>query len=104
MYEHNQTHVAESFLALYAAHGRPTRDRAFVEARHEMCDDLAQQTADFCQTLQFSKDLTQEETLQKCRQGLLAPPASVSEAEANWVVRRVAELLEWRAPGALPPT
>jgi hypothetical protein len=98
MYEHNQTLVPDSFLALYVAQGRPTRDRAFVEARHEMCEDLAQQTSDFCQSLQFSKELTELATLEKCRLGLLASPTAVAESEADWVICRVAELLNWPLP------
>jgi hypothetical protein len=33
--------------------------------------------------------------LKRCRRGLLAGPSGVNEAEAGWVVRRLAELAEW---------
>ena len=33
--------------------------------------------------------------LERCRQGLLAPPATVDASEAEWVTRRTAELLGW---------
>jgi hypothetical protein len=36
--------------------------------------------------------------LVRCHQGLLTEAAPVSEAEAGWVVRRLAELLEWECP------
>lgn len=102
MYDHNQTFVADSFLALYAVNGRPTLGRREVEARHDACEDLAAQVAAFCETLQLGDDLSaQYDALRRCHRGLLEPPAAVSAAEARWVVRRVVELLAWDVPAWL---
>ncbi|MBP6646793.1 MAG: hypothetical protein KA207_13105 [Burkholderiaceae bacterium] len=33
--------------------------------------------------------------LERCHRGLIGEGAVVNEAEAQWVIRRLAELLEW---------
>lgn len=101
MYELNQIEVPESFMALYARHGRPTAPRATVEQRYEMAEDLAAQMSQFCSTLQFKDDLGETEVLRRCHAGLLAVPETVTPAEAAWVTARAAELLEWAQPAFL---
>ena len=41
MYDHNQTLVPDSFLALHSAHGRALLPRDEIEARYELCEDVA---------------------------------------------------------------
>ena len=67
--------------------GRPTR---FVV-------DLAAQTAETCQVLQFRDDLSEAEILKGCHASLQRAGA-VSLVEADWTVSRVAELLGWPMP------
>ena len=45
--------------------------------------------------LAFKENLSAKEVLQRCRQGLLADASAFSAAESDWVIRRLAELLEW---------
>ena len=40
-----------------------------------------------------------QEVLARCQQGLLTPESGINEAEATWVVTRLAELLNWPHPG-----
>ena len=103
MYEPDQTFIADSFMALYTANGRPTGSRQEVAARYEFCEDMASQVGEMCRMLQFSTDVSESTALRKCLDGLLAPPASVSADEATWVMRRVAELLDWHLPVWLMP-
>ncbi|NUZ07789.1 hypothetical protein [Piscinibacter koreensis] len=98
MYDHNQTLVPDSFLALYTRNSRPTLERRELEARYEACEDLALHVAELCRNRQQGVD-DAPEALHHCYDGLIAPPLSTPRPEAVWVVRRVAELLEWPVPG-----
>ena len=96
MDEQYQITIPPSFMALYSRNGRPTESRALIEARYDLCEDLAMQTCETCHTLQFRDDLSESEVLERCRAGLLTSGA-VSAPEAEWVVTRTAELLGWPA-------
>ena len=39
--------------------------------------------------------ITERDVLERCHRGLIGEGAVVNEAEAQWVIRRLAELLEW---------
>ncbi len=99
-YDHNQTLVPESFLAVHSRHGRASLTRAAMEARHEICEDVALHAAALFAARHQDGDST-DDALQRCHDGLRADPAAFSEAEAAWVTRRVAELHEWPQPGWL---
>ena len=97
MEDANQIIVPESFLALYAAPGgyKLTEPMAHVRARYELCEDLAQMLTEQAAARQFELDVPGREVLEKMRQGLQAPGSPVLAVEADWVVRRLAELLSW---------
>ena len=99
-YDHNQTLVPESFLALHAQHGRALRPRAEIEARHERCEDVALHAAAFIAARHQDEDDT-DDALRRCHAGLRADPEAFTAAEADWIVRRVAELQEWQQPAWL---
>ncbi len=100
MYDHNQTLVPESFLALHSAHGRPLLARAEMEARFDLCEDLALHTASFLASHEQDPDGSSD-ALQRCHDGLRIEPAAVSATEAAWVIHRVAELQGWPVPAWL---
>ncbi len=100
MYDHNQTLVPDSFLALHSAHGRSLLSRAEMEARFELCEDLALHTASFLAAHEQDPDGS-DDALRRCHAGLCVEPAAVSAVEAAWVIRRVAELQDWFAPAWL---
>ncbi len=95
MYEPNQIVVPESFMALYCVNGRPVATRESIEARYDLCEDMALQMVEFCGGLEFKSGLSHAEVLDRCRAGLLAEGSVVSPEEAGWVVSRTAELLDW---------
>ncbi|MFT3718411.1 hypothetical protein [Pseudorhodoferax sp.] len=101
MEDPNQTLIPSAFMALYSAHGRPTAPRAHVEARHDLCEDMAVQMTTLCAALEHRHDLSRQEVLRRCWTGLLQPGSGVEPPEANWVVARTAELLEWPQPAFL---
>lgn len=102
-YEINQLFVSASFQAIYSdRHGRPTLSHAELCARQTLCEDLAQGLAPHCETLaQRRRDASPEEVLTQVHAGLLQPPSSLPAAEAGWVTRRTAELLQWDDPSFL---
>ncbi len=100
MSEEFQLYIPPSFVALYVPPGKikPTLGQREMAARHELCEDMAQLLTEQAATQQFQLGITEDLALERCLQGLLATPDAVNEAEARWVVCRLAELLHWPWP------
>jgi len=100
MDEHSQILVPEAFLDLYRSPGRArlALPRDEIAARHEFCEDLARAMTEHARAMLFGAHLAEDEVLRRCHAGLRAEGAGVSSAEAEWVVRRLAELLDWPQP------
>lgn len=104
-YDENQVQVPESFIALYLdARGRLTATRVAIAARYELCEDLANLLTDHCSTVHFRDGIDEASVLSRVHQGLLAAPTTVEPLEAEWVVRRAAELLGWPTDLPLAPS
>jgi hypothetical protein len=101
----NQILVPDSFLALYAARGglRLTEPMVHVRARYELCEDLAQALTEQARLTQFQLGITEQDVLEKMLQALLQEGSPVQPPEAQWVVRRLAELLDWPPLAAPAP-
>ena len=97
MDDEHQVEIPESFCDLYRVPGRlkPTEPRAVVGARYELCEDLAQHLREYARAQHFDLGISEDEVLQRCHRGLLSEGSAVGAAEALWVTRRLAELLEW---------
>lgn len=100
MSDESQIEIPASFVALYVAPGRqkPSLPRAELAARYELCEDMAQMLTETARQMVFGLGITEADVLARCLQGLRVEPAVVNEAEAAWVVRRLAELLDWPVP------
>ncbi|WP_425258173.1 hypothetical protein ACPOLB_21955 [Rubrivivax sp. RP6-9] len=95
----NQVFVADSFQALYGdSRGHPTLAREQLQARQELCEDLAQSVSEACFGLRFNSGTTAGDALAQVHTGLLMPPSSLPAPEARWVAIRTAELLQWEVP------
>ncbi len=96
----NQQEVPPSFVALFVPPGRikPVISREELLERYGFCEDLAQLLTETAQHQRHSLHLGESDVLERVGQGLTAGGAMPSEAEAQWVVRRLAELLDWPAP------
>lgn len=96
----NQIEVPDSFVALYAAPGghRMLRPAQHVRERYELCEDMAQMLAQRATAAQFATDGSEAEVLSRIAQTLEASESPFSKPEVAWVVRRLAELLDWPAP------
>ncbi len=97
-YDHNQTLVPDSFLALYVARERLTVSRAQLEERSEFCDSLAVHAAERLPQIADDDGAAQQAVLRRTWAALTAEPAQVSSAEAGWVTARIAELRGWAMP------
>ena len=95
-----QIHIPPSFMALYVPPGKikPSLGQREMAARYELCEDMAQLLTEQAANLQFQLGITEDLALERCLQGLLATPDVLIEAEARWVVCRLAELLNWPLP------
>ena len=100
MYDHNQLEIPDSFMALFIAPGRakPSATRAFITGRYELCEDLANHLDEYARTQHHDLGISEVEVLQRCHAGLLSAGSGVNGAEAEWVVRRLAEMAGWACP------
>lgn len=101
MSDENQTVVPPSFVALFVPPGRikPTAAREHIATRYEFCEDLAQMLTEQANTKRWELGVTEADVLERFHRGLQGDGSVVDEAEARWVVRRLAELLGWPDPG-----
>jgi hypothetical protein len=100
MSDEYQIEIPPSFYALYTdARRRLTLPMAQLRERYEACEDLAQLLVDRAEAKHFELgSVAHEDVLLRFHAGLCAPGSMVSAAEAEWVTRRLAELLGWECP------
>lgn len=100
MSDESQITVPPSFIALFVPEGRvrPSASREEITARHEFCEDLATMLTEHAMSKRWELGVTELDVLERIHRGMLAEGAGVSAAEAGWVTRRLAELLQWPAP------
>lgn len=92
-----QTEIPRSFIDLFMSPGsvKPNQGRSVIAARYEFCEDMAQMLVDTARTKLFELGVTEQDVLERMLRGLQMDADCFSAAEATWVVRRLAELLEW---------
>ena len=49
----------------------------------------------------FELGIAESDVLMQCHRGLLSDQSVVASVEAGWVVRRLAELLDWECPESI---
>ena len=100
MSEDNQVEIPQSFIALFMEPGRskPAATRFFIAQRYELCEDMANLLTQTAPDMLHSLGIAESDVLQRCYQGLVADQELFTAAEAQWVVRRLAELLQWPQP------
>jgi hypothetical protein len=97
MSDDNQIDIPASFTALFVAPGRqkPSEPRHVVANRYELCEDMATMLTETAKTMVFSLGISEHEVLVRIQRGLTGDDAVVSIPEAQWVMQRLAELLDW---------
>ena len=95
--EINQIVVPPSFIELFIEPGRikPNAPREQIAQRYEMCEDLATALTEQAGTLQWQLGIAERDVLERVHAGLRQPSSGLTEAEAQWVVRRLRELMDW---------
>lgn len=95
-----QIEVPASFIALFVPEGRikPTAPLREIRERYEYCEDLANMLIETASTRLWQLGVAESDVLERIGQGLAGGQAGVDDAEAQWVLRRLAELLGWQLP------
>lgn len=95
MNDESQIVVPRSFIEVFVPAGKvkPTETRDVIASRYELCEDLAQMLVERAQAIRFELGVTEADVLQRVGQGLL--DAGLQGGEPAWVLRRLAELLDW---------
>ena len=104
--EASQVLIPESFVDLYRRAGslRLSAPKSEIADRYGLCEDLAQLLGGHARTMLFELGISEEDVLTRCHRGLLDHASGVNADEAIWVLRRLAELLEWPDPSWLANT
>jgi hypothetical protein len=100
MSDENQLIIPPSFIALFVEPGRikPNASREAIAARYELCEDLATMLTERAKTMQWELGVGEADVLERMHRGLADGASGLQPAEATWVTRRLAELLEWPCP------
>ncbi|MBA3598527.1 MAG: ATPase with chaperone activity [Methylibium sp.] len=103
MFDDNDILIPDSFMQLYLLPGRhkPSALREVIEQRYELCEDLAQMLSETARTTASLLGITEADVLERIHKGLLSGDLELSAAECMWVVRRLAELLDWDVAAVL---
>ena len=103
MSEENQLEIPQSFIALFMEPGRskPAATRFFIAERYELCEDMASLLTQTAQEMLHGLGIAENDVLQRCYQGLMVDNGVFTALEAEWVVRRLAELSQWPQPANL---
>ena len=99
----SQIVVPESFVALFLPPGKhkPSEPWELIAQRHELCEDMAQLLTEQAGQLQWKLGVNESDILARMHAGLSGGEAGISAAEAVWIIKRMAELLDWPWPGWL---
>ena len=100
MSDEYQIEIPQSFLALYTDTRRQRLHTPWQEVaqRYELCEDLANLLTTTARDMEFSLGIAESDVLSRVQQGLQGEAAVVTPPEAQWVVCRLAELLDWDLP------
>ena len=93
--DENQITLPPSFVSLFVPPGRvkPTASREHITQRYELCEDLAQLLVETAQMQRWSLGITTTDALQRIERGLPDTGLNLTDAESNWIMTRLAELL-----------
>ena len=92
----NQIVIPRSFIDLFVPSGshKPNATREHIAQRYDLCEDMAQMLTEPARVRLFELGITEADVLERVYAGLQAGTV-VDEPEARWVMRRLAELLDW---------
>lgn len=80
---------------IYTTQGqrRPSVPRAWLEERHDLCEDLAQLLAEKAKEKVWQLGITEADALKRIAMGLSTLSLDLSDPEQSWVLARTQEVL-----------
>ncbi len=95
MTDERQIVVPASFLALYTPTGktRPTPPREWLEQRHDLCEDFSQLLYETVTEKILALGITESDAVERVQRGMAELALDLSEAETEWVMTRLDEIL-----------
>jgi hypothetical protein len=98
MSDGNQIIIPSSFIALFVEPGRskPSATREHIYERYDLCEDLANLLTEQATNKLWELGITEVDVLERIHQGIANAGIGLSEAEAQWVISRLAEILGWQ--------
>jgi hypothetical protein len=96
MSEDNQIVVPASFMALYVPPGKIKLNisRQLLIERYEFCEDLAQVLVEQIKTKQWELGISQDIAIERVAKGLSQATDLLSDAESQWLMTRLDELMQ----------
>ena len=96
----SQIVLPASFVALFVPPGKlkPSEPYEVIAQRHELCEDMAQLLTEQASQLQWKLGVHESDVLERLHQAIGDGATGLSAAEAAWVIKRLAELLDWLWP------
>jgi len=96
MIDQSQTPGLRAFVAMYAADpGRAREIGPVIGERYGLCEQLAQALARQLTQMEQATGVPSGSARGRVQAGLLRQDAIVTEAEGQWVMARLSELLGW---------
>lgn len=99
----SQIILPESFVALFVPPGKLKASEPYevIAQRHELCEDMAQLLTEQASQLQWKLGIHESDVLERLHQAISDGSTGLDPAEAVWVIKRLAELLDWPWPSWL---
>lgn len=95
----NQQFIPSSFTDLFKdptrPYAKPSEPFEVILERYDLCEDMAQMLYQPSLNMMGSMNITESDVLERTFKGLLVSQDLVSLREAQWIVQRLCELLEW---------
>ncbi|PRY98419.1 hypothetical protein BCM14_1247 [Jezberella montanilacus] len=98
MSDDNQIIIPPSFISMFVEPGRikPSASREHIHERYDLCEDLANLLTEQASNKLWELGITESDVLQRISTGLAETDIGLSDAEAGWVIKRLAEILGWQ--------
>ncbi len=97
MSDDNQIIIPPSFIAIFVEPGRikPSASKEHIHERYDLCEDMANLLTEQASNKLWELGITESDVLLRIGNGLAETDIGLSQPEADWVVKRLAEILGW---------
>ena len=97
MSDDNQIIIPPSFIAIFVEPGRikPSASKEHIHERYDLCEDMANLLTEQASNKLWELGITKSDVLQRIGNWLAETDIGLTQPEADWVVKRLAEILGW---------